>query len=147
MASKEKGNEGTKSFRRALFPENFKRILQHRYFSSQNYTDPSASVDTSMFDKTDPAGSIPASPSQESSFEELLGCSPSKSKYIETDTASTNTTEGSIVFMETPTKTPPQELSPQSTSNVSQMAFRQHDCIASLPSQRHVRLELSISLY
>jgi len=47
--------------------------------------------------------------------------------------------------METPTKTPAQELLPQNTSDVSQMAFSQHEFIASLSSQKHVRLEHSAS--
>jgi uncharacterized Zn-finger protein len=147
MATQEEDNEGLLSFKRALFPGNFKKNLQHRYFSSQKRSGSSSSTDTSSFDKAESARSLSASPSQERSFEETPGHSPSKSKSIEIELASTNTTttEENDVFMEAARKTPPQKLSPQSASDFSQMSFSPQAHATSHPSQKYINSELSAS--
>jgi hypothetical protein len=58
MATQEEDNEGLLSFKRALFPGNFKKNLQHRYFSSQKRSGSSSSTDTSSFDKAESARSL-----------------------------------------------------------------------------------------
>lgn len=112
MTGTEEGVEGFLSHKRALFPGNFKKNLQLRYFSQKRSG--SSSSDASSFDKAESGRSLSASPSQERSFDDVPPHSPSKSKSIETESTSTNTTEESDVFMESvSSKIPRHKFSPQ----------------------------------
>lgn len=135
MAAPEEGQEGLLSYKRALFPGNFKKNLQHRYFSQKRSG--SSSSDTSSLDKAE-LRSLSASPSQERSFDDVPGHSPSKSKSVETEL---NTTED--VFMEAAVKAQPQKLSPHNSPEFSQIPFSQHGHISTHSSQKYFSAELS----
>ncbi|XP_076088557.1 uncharacterized protein LOC143058967 [Mytilus galloprovincialis] len=140
MTGHEEGTEGLLSYKRALFPGNFKKNLQHRYFSSQKRNGSQSSSDASSFDKAESARSLSNSPSQERSFEELPSHSPSKSKSLDTESISTNTTEESDVFMESASKVQAPKRSPQGSPDFSQMSFTQQ---GHPPTQKYFGSELT----
>ncbi|VDI46886.1 Hypothetical predicted protein [Mytilus galloprovincialis] len=140
MTGHEDGTEGLLSYKRALFPGNFKKNLQHRYFSSQKRNGSQSSSDASSFDKAESARSLSNSPSQERSFEELPSHSPSKSKSLDTESISTNTTEESDVFMESASKVQAPKRSPQGSPDFSQMSFTQQ---GHPPTQKYFGSELT----